>query len=305
MADIEKYKAYCNFPIHEKQNIVRYHKNNGNITVTLTSGVLDTLTQMESDISIVGAEEKLNAVRLNADLLVKEKRYELIPLCINWARIFYRNIVHIMQYILLLQVSLGVCAFIGVTANHAFPFDPLPMLFMGIGTCIPAAINIYHRVPGSRLEDNQGVLKDDRVASLQVLIIIPLIAGAIQALSVMLSRQIAYFATQDPASAAACATFTFIFASYFSSLSLKFDSSLFKRLKEIGRSGLVTGLICAAVSILLCLSPLQKLWLGGKVPVSPGVWTVVLALLLSVLPLAVLEGLKLLNKEDPAKERDS
>ena len=305
VADIEKYKAYCNFPVNEKQNIVRFHKDNGNITVTLTSGVLDTLTQMESDISIVGAEEKLNAVRLNADLLVKEKRYELIPLCINWARIFYRNIVHVMQYILLLQVALGISAFIGVTANKAFPFAPLPMLLMGICACIPAGINIYHRIPGPRLEDNQGVMKDDRVASLQVLIIVPLIAGVIQALSVMLSRQIAYFAAQDVASASVCAMITFIFASYFSSLSLKFDSSLFKSYKEIGRSGLVTFFICCAVSLLLCLSPLQRLWVGEEARASLGLWPVILALVLSLLPFGVLEGLKLFKKDGPAQERDS
>ena len=80
---------------------MKYHKDNGNLTLLLSSGVYDSLPQMESDISFVGTEEKTNAVRLNADLLMKEKRFELIPLCINWARIFYRIVVHIMQYVLM------------------------------------------------------------------------------------------------------------------------------------------------------------------------------------------------------------
>ncbi len=305
LADLEKYKAFCGFPVDEKQNIVRYHKDNGNITVSLTSGVLDALPQMESDISIVGAEEKLKAVRLNSDLLVKEKRFELVPFCINWARIFYRNIVHIMQYVLLLQVTLAVSALVGIIANGEVPFHPLPMLLMGICACIPAGMNIYHRFPGPTLEDNAGVIKDDRVASLQVLIILPFIAGMTQGLAVMLSRQIAFYATNDPFSASSAAIITFIFSAYFSSISLKFDQVLYRNYKQIGKCGLFTLLVCIAVSLILVLSPLKLIWQGNGSVSILGFWPVFFAILMSVLPTLILEGMKLLKQDVSAKKRDS
>jgi len=305
VADIEKYKAYCSFPAEEKQSIVKFHKDNGNITVSLTGGIYDTLPQMESDISIVGTEEKQNAVRLNADLLVKEKKYELVPLCINWARIFYRNVVHMMQYILLVQVSLGVAVLLGLCATSSVPFSLLPMVLAGLGACIPSGVNIFHRIPGPRLENNQGVLKDDRVASLVSLIIIPFVAGITQALCVMLSAQIAQYASGSGEVAAGAALITFIFASYFSSLSVKFDSLLIHHQKEIGRTGLVTFLICLATTLLVTVSPLTSLWLGGKSGGGYSFWILFFAGVLSLVPMALMEWIKILNKDDSAPGRES
>lgn len=305
VADIEKYKAYCGFPVDEKQNIIRYHKDNGNITVAMTSGVLDALPQMESDISIVSVDEKLNAVRLNSDLLVKEKRFELVPLCINWARIFYRNIVHIMQYILLLQVTLGVSAFIGFSANHTVPFDKIPMLIMGVCACLPAGINLFHRAPGPNLEDNVEVLKEDRVASLQALMIVPIIVGVTQALAVMLSRQITLFSTENAVSASSAAMITFVLAAFFSSLSLKFDTLFIENLKEIGKVGLISFSACVITLLAITLSPLKSIWLGNSMSEFMGFWQLTSAILLSFLPMAMLESIKLFKKNDSASKRDS
>ena len=305
VADIEKYKAFCGFPVDEKQNIIRYHKDNGNIAVAMTDGVLDALPQMESDISIVGAEEKLNAVRLNSDILFREKRFELVPFCVNWARIYYRNIVHIMQYVLLMQVTIGASVFIGFTANRAEPFDKLALLIVGVCACIPAGINLFHRHPGPNLEDGVDVLKEDRVASLQVLMIVPILVGVTQALSVMLSRQIAFYATENQLTAATAALITFVSSAFLSSLSLKFDSSLFLNLKELGKSDLITGFACVMTLLVLIVSPLKKLWLDGSLSAPLGVWQFILAILFSFLPFALLEIIKLFKKNDSAKKRDS
>ncbi len=305
VADIEKYKAYCGFPVDEKQNIVRYHKDNGNITMSLTDGVLDALPQMESDISVVSANEKLKAVRLNSDLLLREKRFELVPFCINWARIFYRNIVHIMQYILLIQVTLGVSAFIGVTANKTVPFHFLPMLIIGICTCIPSGINLFRRHPGPKLEHNRGVLKGDKVVSLQVLIMIPLVTGIVSALCVMISRQIAFYATENPDVAASAAMITLVFSSYFSALSLKYDSYLHENFKDFGKIEIMIFLMDCFVSILLCFTPLRTLWRTSAGEGNLTAVLVIFALLFSAFPAFVNEGMKFLKKDDVTQTRDS
>jgi|GEM_PF-1308001 len=305
VADIEKYKAYCGFPVDEKQNIVRYHKDNGNITVAMTSGVLDALPQMESDVSIVSADEKLNAVRLNSDLLVREKRFELIPKCINWARIFYRNIVHVMQYVLLMQITLGLCVFIGFTANHQVPFDKLSMLLMGICVCLPAGVNLFHRVPGPQLESCKGVLQEDRVSSLQALMIVPMIAGATQALCIMLARQIAFYATKNPVAASVAAIIAFCFSSYFSSLSLKYDSYLHRSIKRIGKVGVLSFLSCVLTLLVITLSPLRDLCFGPGASLSLGFLPTLFAFLLSLLPMLMLETIKYVKKDDSAQRRDS
>jgi len=303
VADIEKYKAYCGFPVEEKQSIIKYHKDNGNITVALTDGIYETLPQMESDISIVSAGEKQNAVRLNADLLFGEKKYEHVPLCINWARIFYRNIVHVMQYILLLQVAFGLSVFIGVTANRSAPIALLPMVLSGLGVCVPFGINIFHRLPGPRLEDNKGVLKDDRVSSLQVLIVIPLIAGATEALSVMLAHRIALYASGSGETASAAALVTLVFASYFSSLSIKFDEPFFKKMKEFGKTELITFLVAVVSVVILVASPLTALWQSSKIILR--FWPLFFSVLLSILPAAVMEFMKFLKEDDSASSLDS
>ncbi len=298
VADIEKYKAYCGFPVEEKQSIVKYHKDNGNITLSLTSGVLDTLPQMESDISVVGSEEKLNSVRLNADLLVKEKRYEIIPLCINWARVFYRNVVHIMQFIVLQQVAFALLLFINVCANSSLPFSPLPMLLIGIGACIPSALNIYHRRPGPYLENNEGVLKDDRIASLRALLLIPFVIGTTQALCVMLARQIAFYATQNALAASGIALITFAFSAYFSSISIKFDTPLLENLKEIGRCGIITFCTCAVLSYLVSFSPMIRLWIDAAKLPKIGFFPLLFAILFSLVPMLMMEGIKMIKIKD-------
>lgn len=305
VADLEKYKAFCGFPVDEKQNIIRYHKDNGNITVAMTSGVLDALPQMETDISVVSTEEKLNAVRLNSDLLVKEKRFELVPFCINWARIFYRNVVHIMQYVVLLQVTLGVSVFIGFTANQSPPFEKIPMLIMGICACIPAGINLFHRVPGPNLEDNVEVMREDRVLSLQSFMIVPIIVGVTQALSVMLSRQIVLYSTESAASASIASMITFVLAAFFSSLSLKFDTSLFVNLKGIGKVAILSLLSCLLTLIVVTLTPIKTLWLGNASSDFLGFWQFVASFLLSLVPMAMLELIKFFKKNDSASKRDS
>ena len=303
VADIDKYKAYCGFPVEEKQSIIRYHKDNGNITVALTDGIYETLPQMESDISIVSSGENQNAVRLNSDILLREKKYELVPLCINWARIFYRDIVHIMQYILLLQVALGMSVFVGLTANGTAPVSLLPMLLAGLGVCIPFGVNILHCLPGPKLENNKCVLKDDRVSSLQVLIIIPLIAGTTQALSIMLAHRIALYASGDLKAASAAAMITLIFASYFSSLSIKFDDPFIKRMRELGKTELITFLIAVLSAVLLAYSPMTALWQNGIA--SLRFWPLFFSVLLSFCPAAVMEFMKFLKEDDSASALDS
>ncbi len=304
LADLERYKAFCAFPVDEKQNIVKYHKNNGNITVALTSGVLDTLPQMEADISIVGAEEKLNAVRLNADLMLKEKRFELIPLCINWARIFYRNVVHIMQYVLLVQVTLGFSAFIGMTANREVPFPVLPMLLSGILVSIPCGINLFRQTPGPRLEDNRYALKDERVFSLRALIILPFLAGAIQAISVMLARQIAFYATGNSGIAAGAALVAFTMSLCFSSISFKFGDPITRSYKQLGRSDVTVFVIALLVSSFFAFTPLGVHWLFANPAKMLGFWPFLFAIILSLFSAFTLEAMKLLKINDSAKSRD-
>lgn len=300
VADIEKYKAYCGFPVEEKQSIVKYNKDNGSITMSLTDGIYDTLPQMESDISVVSASEKQKAVRLNADLLFREKRYELVPLCINWARIFYRNIVHVMQYVLLLQFAFGVTVFISLSTSGKTPVPLLPMVLAGLGVCIPFGLNIFHCLPGPRLENNKGVLKDDRVSSLQVLIIIPLIAGFSQALAVMLSQRISLYASGSSLSASSATLITMIYSSYFSSLSIKYDEPVFRKIREFGKTELFTFLAAVAASILLTATPIVLLWQESVTLLR--FWPALFAVLTSLLPGAVMEFMKYLKKEDDSAE---
>lgn len=304
VADIDKYKAYCGFPTEEKQNIVRYHKENGDITLTLTDGMYDMLPQMESDVSVVCSDEKRGAVRLNADLLFREKKYDLVPVCINWARIFYRCVVHIMQYQLFVQVAIGLAAFIALTFTPSLVFPMFPLLFCGFAASVAAGINVFCRRPGPRLEHNREVLQDDRVASMRELVIIPVVAGASAALSAMIACRIGLFASGNEAVSGACALITILYSSFFSSLSMKFDSSLFGHVKDLGWSDLYSFLAVFLTSVLLFATPLRSVWLPSSAAAGFGFWTIAFSVLLALVPMGVMEWMKFLKKDDTAAVRD-
>ncbi|HBE13484.1 MAG TPA: hypothetical protein DCY74_04875, partial [Clostridiales bacterium] len=82
--------------------IIRYHKDTGNIVAAVTQGLEDALPQMESDISFVQSNEPSAAVRYTADVLMRNHSFEVIPECIRCARTIYHNIRHMLQYILML-----------------------------------------------------------------------------------------------------------------------------------------------------------------------------------------------------------
>ncbi len=297
VADIEKYKAYCGFPAEEKQSIVQFHKDNGDITLSLTGGIYDTLPQMESDVSVVSADEKLNCVRLNSDILVREKKYELVPLCINWSRIFYRNIVHIMQYILLVQVALGASVLLSFLLTGKEPYHYFPMLITGIAAIVLSGINLFHRLPGPHLEDNKEVLKDDRVASLQVLVIVPFIMGVTQAIAALLSKQISLYASGGVETASSAALMTFLFSSYFSSLSIKFDKPLITCFKNLGKTELVSAVCNVFFALLLCATPIKSLWQTQESGSGFSFWIWFFVFVLSLLPAIMMEWMKFLKND--------
>jgi len=305
IADLDHYKVYCGFEAEEKQSLVKYHKDNGNLTLSLTGNLYDTLPQLESDVSVVHAGEARNSVRLNADILVKEKRFELVPLCINWARIFYRSIVHIMQFVLLIQISLGMCVFISLSAEGQVPFHYFPMFLACFGSMLLSGVNILYRLPGPRLEDNRGVLREDRIASLQAILIVPILTGVTQAVAVMLSHRIALYASGGLETANGAALLTWIFATYVSSLSLKFDHPLFRRLKYLGKSELISFIGSMVLAYLTVFSPLKQLWQTGNSGSGFSPWIFIFSILLSFLPAVLLEWMKLLKKDDSAVSRDS
>ena len=179
------------------------------------------------------------------------------------------------------------------------------MLLAGLGAIIPAGANIFYRLPGPKLEDNKGVLKDDRVASLQVLIIIPLIIGVVQAIATMLSYRIALYASGGVVTAQNAALVTFVLASWFSSLSVKFDGHLLQRLRQIGKIGACTLGLCVFVLLLTAFKPLNSLWQSGAVGSGFSFWILFFAALLAVIPLVISEWMKFLKKDDPAQGRDS
>ena len=305
VADLERYKAFSQFPPEEKQIILRYHKNNGHKTLSLTDGMRDILPQMESDISFADAAESSPAVRMNADVLMRDKKYNLVPLSIHWSRLLYHNLVHIMQFILILQVSLFFSVFLCLTLTGETVYPLFPMIFAGLGAALPCTFNIYHRKPGAVLPRRLGVLKD-RIYSLQVLILIPAIAGLVGAIGMTLSRQITLFSSGSADAACGAGILTMAFSAWFASLSIKTEGPLFRNLREIGRTGLITFLITLFVSVVTVFTPFAKLYNPSYEEKGAGLTfaTGALSLLLSLLPMLVIELMKYLRREEvPSGQR--
>ena len=141
------------------------------------------------------------------------------------------------------------------------------------------------------------------MASLQVLVIVPFVSGATQALSAMIARQITLHATGSGAAASAAGLITLIFASYFSSLSIKFDRAGFLYWKEFDRTGLITLILAIVSSLIISAEPVLRFWSSQAETFSIPFWGVFFSLLLSLIPAGVMEWMKLI-KDESADRRD-
>ena len=121
----------------------------------------------------------------------------------------------------------------------------------------------------------------------------------------MLSRQIALYSTENVAAASTAAMITFVLSAYFSSLSLKFDSLLIENFKVVDKVGILSFLACIFTLIAVTLTPLKILWQGTSSVTVLGFWHIFAAVLLSFLPMAMLEAIKIYKKNESALERDS
>ena len=298
VADVEQYKAFCRFPAEEKRNVISCHKKNGNVTLSLTDTSRDILPQMEADVSVASLGERSPALRLNADVLTRDKDFDLVPLCIRWSRLLYQNVVHILQFLILLQVSLFFSVFLSLALNRDTVL-PLPaMLLAGLGAALPCVFNIYHRRPGPGMPRKVGVLKN-RINSLQLLIIMPALAGLMGAAVMTLSRQITLFSSGSSDAAGGAALLTFVFSAWFASLSLKTEGNVFRHLHQIGKTGLVTLLGTILAAALAVFSPFAALYNPSYEEFGSGLTfaTVFLAILLSLFPMLIMEFMKYLKRD--------
>ncbi len=288
VSDLHHYKVFSRLSSHQKQEIIRYHKDTGNIVAAVTQGLEDALPQMESDISFVQSNEPSAAVRYTADVLMRNHSFEVIPECIRCARTIYHNIRHMLQYILMLQFVLASVTFISILTEGKTVMTPALLLTFGMAVCLPAACAIVmENDPRHTLKRPPGY--EALNLNLVNLFAIPFVCGVSCGIVTVLAYHLAGLWGQGGGGQLSAAVVTMCAAGYFVVLAFRQDNSLFLHFAFFHSS--LTAALClcfAAILFLVYASPMNTLLGTAKIPF--GIF--MLALGLSLVPMLICELLK-------------
>lgn len=289
-ADIKKYKVYVSLNSDEKSEIVSYRKDDGDIIAVTASSVEDLRPIIESDVSFCPSAGSDEAARQNADVIL-DGSFELIPECIKYARSFYCNTRHMLQYFLNFQFIMLFSALLPLIFTGTFALTSGTVMVYSVFIAIPMAFSLAVReLRGNELRDVFG--GQNLEINIQNLILIPAICGFVGGAVITLSAKVAVAAAVSAQGVNGCAFVTLVSAGISMAYSLSFDGKFdFMILKNKGLI-LFSVLSLGIMSLFVFIKPI-----GALINVDfPGGEKFALSFILGFVPSLICVGIKLVNK---------
>ncbi len=288
VSDLHRYKVFSRLNSEQKQEIIRYHKDDGDIVAAVTQGLDDAFPQMESDISFVQSSEPSAAVRYTADVLMRTRSFEVIPECIRCARNIYHNIRHMLQYIFMLQFALIAVSLISILTEGKTVISPALLMIFGVVICLPTACSLI-----MENDPRQALKRPPGYEALNLnpinLFFIPFVCGAAIGIVTLLAYRFALMMGQDASGQLSAAVITLCLAGFLLVFSMRQDNNMFLHFAffhtALGVSFLIT---FATVLLIVYLPPMHTLL--GTAPLPFSVFMASLGL--SLLPMFISEILK-------------
>ncbi|MDD6313143.1 MAG: cation transporting ATPase C-terminal domain-containing protein [Firmicutes bacterium] len=291
LADLKKYKLFSSLSAQSKKDIVELHKQSGDIVTMVTEGIADTPVQTQADISVVSAGEKTPAVRDNADLLLTDDNFDVLPECIKTSRSIYNNILHLLQYIMTMQFVLLFLPTVFLIIEKTTVLNPAAIVLFGVAVILPTAIMlILDRGDPQKLTHTPG--EEAAKFNIYNLVMVPLFSSAAVILSSAISYRVAYFLTSAASSATSATVITLFMSSVLIAFSLRTENTLFSK----GEARTVNPWLIAltAVMALFCAVVTGPAPVKGLINTAGiGIKTAVFSSCLCLLPLAVCELIKI------------
>jgi magnesium-transporting ATPase (P-type) len=172
-ADIKKYKVFLSLGAEEREKVIKFRKSDGDIVATTASGIADIPLQLESDVAFCNEGVRDDTVVRNSDVVLT-KGFDAVPECIKYARSVYRNIRHLLEFLMLTQFTLASCAFMMLLFLPQISFEPVQIVLFSTLVFMPLSFVLANeKVRGTELRAGFG--EENVNINFQNLITVPLI----------------------------------------------------------------------------------------------------------------------------------
>ena len=251
-ADIKKYKVFLSLESEQKGKIIRFRKTEGDIVAVTATNMQDIPLQIESDVSFAQNVVKDDALIRNSDAVVLGG-FDMIPECIKYARCIYRNIRHMLEFLMMSQFTLASAAFMFLIFLPEIALTPAQFIIWSTIVCLPLTLAIScEKVRGTELRSTFG--EENININFQNLITVPLITGLVCGLATTLSARLGTLLGQSPSECRAAAFITLCVAGVFMAFSVSGESVLSMRLLK-NKNLLIFSLPILIVSLLFVFIP--------------------------------------------------
>jgi Ca2+-transporting ATPase len=289
-ADIKQYKLFLSLKGDKKGKIVRFRKSDGDIVASTASSIEDIPLQLESDVSFCLDNVRQDAVVRNSDVVMISGIDVLLD-CIKYARCVYRNIRHMLEYLMLSQFTLASVALMFMIFLPKISFAPVQIIMYSLFVFLPITFVLSNeRVRGTELKSGFG--EENVNINFQNLITLPLVCGLTSGLITVFSARLAMLSGATEAVCRGLAFITLSFTSVLMAYSVSSDSTLSFRMFNNRLLNIASPIVIALSLLFVCSEGISHSLDMAK----PEFKYILIALGLSILPTALSFGIKLVKK---------
>ncbi len=289
-ADIKKYKVFLSLDGEQKGKIVRFRKTEGDIVAATASNVKDIPLQLESDVSFCVDTVLDEAVIRNSDAVLL-RGFDLVPECIKYARSIYRNIRHMLEYIMMSQFTLVSCAFMFLIFLPEIAFTPAQIVVWSVFVSLPLTLILScEKVRGTELVSTFG--EENVNINFQNLIGLPLVTGLFSGLVTALCARFGATLGESVSACRGAAFVAVVVSGVLMAFSVTSDSNVSKRL-FVNKPLLILALPITLASLAFVFVPTFSKSVGMS---AMSMKLFIVSLLTGFVPLLLSFGIKLVKK---------
>ncbi|MBE6551760.1 MAG: cation-transporting P-type ATPase [Ruminococcaceae bacterium] len=240
IADLQKYKVFCNLMPHEESAVISAHQKDKDIVASFINGVEGIIPQAQTDVSFASIAENCNAVMKNADVLTSRKDVSAIPICIRAVQNIYANVSKVMKYMLYWQLTLLITSFLTLISEGRVIFTSSSVLIMSFFAVVPAALSmVFDELKKGSLKKSYN--ENSEAMTLGGFITVPLFCALATSIIAELFYRGTLILGQDEKAASASFVISLFSGICFAAFSLRKDKKIFIPEKRVN---------------LLCFAPL-------------------------------------------------
>ena len=289
-ADLRQYKVFLALDAEQKGKVVRFRKSDGDIVAATASSVDDIPLQLESDVAFC-MNNVSDALVRNSDAVLLSG-FDMVPECMKYARSIYRNVRHMLEFLMLSQFTLASAAFMFLIFLPNVSLTPAQIIAWTTLVSLPLTLLLScEKVRGTELRSNFG--EENVNINFHNLIGLPLVTGLTSGLVSAFSARLAMSAGASLWQCRGAAFITLVVSGILMAISVSADSSIGLRL-FVNKLLLALSLPIALFSLLFVFVPSMSRDLTMRAPEAK---TVLFAVLLGFVPCLLSFAVKAIKKQ--------